>query len=196
MHGHKIFNQNSAHFVTMTVVGWIDVFTRDAYRKIIIDSLIYCQNEKGLVINAYVLMSNHIHMICYTKENYSLSNVLRDFKKFTSKSIIDSISNSEQESRKEWMLQMFSFYAKYNKNNKIYQFWQQGSHPVELASPKWVNQKLAYIHLNPVRNRLVEKAEDYLYSSAGAYSGRDGFLEIEKIELDNTIGYFGGQLGD
>ena len=70
-----------------------------------------------------------------------------------------------------------------------YQFWQQDNHPIELQSPKWINQKLAYIHLNPVRNGLVLKAEDYLYSSAGTYVGLEGFIEIELLELDNTIGY-------
>ena len=175
--------------ITFTVVGWVDVFSKDEYRKIIIDSLIYCQKEKGLVLNAYVIMSNHIHLICYTKEPFLMSDFVRDFKKFTSKSIIESIQFNSSESRREWMLRMFAYFAKYNKNNKIYQFWQQDCHPIELQSPKWINQKLAYIHLNPVRNGLVLKAEDYLYSSASAYVGQGSFVDIELLELDNTIGY-------
>ena len=67
--------------------------------------------------------------------------------------------------------------------------WQQNNHPIELQRPKWINQKLAYIHLNSVRNGMVNKAEDYLYSSAGTYVGLEGFIEIELLELDNTIGY-------
>jgi REP element-mobilizing transposase RayT len=189
MHGHKIINQNALHYLTFTVVGWVDVFSRDEYRKIIIDSLIYCQKEKGLMINAYVIMSNHVHLICYTKEPFQLSDFMRDFKKFTSKSILESIQSNTSESRKEWMLRLFSFYAKYNKNNKTYQFWQQDSHPIELQSPKWINQKLAYLHLNPVRNGLVDNAEDYLYSSARTYLGKPGFIEIEKLALENTIGF-------
>ena len=118
MHGYKIINQNALHFVTMTVVGWIDVFTREEYRKVILDSLAYCQKEKGLVVNAYVIMSNHIHLICYAREPFLLSEVLRDFKKFTSKSIFTAIQANNNESRKEWMLHLFSYYAKYNKNNK------------------------------------------------------------------------------
>ncbi len=134
-------------------------------------------------------MSNHIHLICYTKEPFLLSDFVRDFKKFTSKAIIESIQSNTSESRKEWMLRLFTYFAKFNKNNKNYQFWQQDNHPIELQSPKWINQKLAYIHLNPVRNGLVLKAEDYLYSSAGTYVGLEGFIEIELLELDNTIGY-------
>ena len=189
MHGHKIINKNALHYITFSVVGWVDVFSKDEYRKILIDSLIYCQKEKGLVLNAYVIMSNHIHLICYTKEPFLLSDFVRDFKKFTSKAIIESIQSNTSESRKEWMLRLFTYFAKFNKNNKNYQFWQQNNHPIELQSPKWINQKLAYIHLNPVRNGLVLKAEDYLYSSAGTYVGLEGFIEIELLELDNTIGY-------
>jgi len=189
MHGHKIINQNALHYITFTVVGWIDVFSKDEYRKIIIDSLIYCQNERGLVLNAYVIISNHIHLICYTKEPFILSDFVRDFKKFTSKSIIEAIQSNTYESRKEWMLRLFAYYAKYNKNNKTYQFWQQDCHAIELVSPKWVNQKLAYIHLNPVRNGLVNKAEDFIYSSACAYTGQESILDIQLLEFDNTIGY-------
>ncbi len=189
MHGHKIINQNALHYITFTVVGWMDVFSKEEYRKIIIDSLIYCQKEKGLVINAFVIMSNNIHLMFYTKEPFLLSDFVRDFKKFTSKSIIESIQSNTKESRKVWMLKLFAYFAKCNKNNKTYQFWQQDSYPIELQSPKWINQKVAYIHLNPVRNGLILKAEDYLYSSAGTYIGMEGFVEIELLELDNTIGY-------
>jgi hypothetical protein len=55
--------------------------------------------------------------------------------------------------------------------------------------PKWINQKLAYLHLNPVRNGLVDNAEDFLYSSARAYLGKRGFIEIEKLALENTVGF-------
>jgi putative transposase len=189
MHGHKISNQHSTYYITMTIVGWIDVFTRDDYRKIVIESLAFCQKEKGLVINAYVIMSNHIHLICYAWEPYRLSDILRDFKKFTSKEIISAIENNGKESRKEWMLNLFKYYAKYNKNNKEYQFWQHGNKPIELASSEWIDQKLGYIHLNPVRNGMVMKAEDYQYSSAGAYCGLKACLEIEQIHLDQADGY-------
>jgi len=97
-------------------------FSKDDYRKIIIDSLIYCQKEKGLVLNAYVIMSNHIHLICYTKEPFLLSDFVRDFKKFTSKSVLEAIQSNTSESRKEWMLRLFAYYAKYNKIIKLINF--------------------------------------------------------------------------
>ena len=87
------------------------------------------------------------------------------------------------------MLNLFEYFAKYNKNNKEHQFWQHGNKPIELASPKWINQKIGYIHLNPVRNGIVQKAEDYQYSSAGIYCENEGCLEIEQIQIDQTDGY-------
>ncbi len=175
--------------MTFTVVGWIDVFSRNDYRKIIFESLIFCQKERGLTINAYVIMSNHIHLICYVKDPFLLSDVMRDFKKITSKAIIDSTQKNDKKSRKEWMIRIFEYYATYNKNNKTHQFWQQDSKPIELESPKWINKKLAYIHMNLVLNGVVQEPEAYAYSSARDYLGMAGYLEIEKIELDNNARY-------
>jgi REP element-mobilizing transposase RayT len=90
----------------MTVAGWIDVFTHKNYKFIVIDSLKYCVKEKGLEIFGYCLMSNHLHMIARASGKYSLSDILRDFKKFTSKSIVNKIIN-KSESRCDWMLQFF-----------------------------------------------------------------------------------------
>lgn len=119
MHGHKIVNQNHIHFITPTIVGWVDVFTKKIYRDIVIDSLIYCQQVKGLNIHAYVIMSNHLHLVISASEGYELSNIIRDFKKHTSKQIIKTILETAEESRSEWMLRLFKYYAKYNKNNSV-----------------------------------------------------------------------------
>ena len=185
MGGHKIINQSELHFLTLTIIDWVDVFTRPIYRDIIIDSLKYCQFEKGLILNAYVIMSNHIHLIVRTKEGFELSSILRDFKKFTSKKIIKTILSHKEESRKNWLLSLFNKAEKNKK--KTYQVWQKGNYPIELESPKWINQKLNYIHLNPVRNKIVGQPEDYLYSSASSYLGKDGLIELEIIDLGSTI---------
>ncbi|MCG8328335.1 MAG: transposase [Chitinophagales bacterium] len=189
MHGHKIINQNAPHFLTMTVVDWLDVFTRQAYRDTIIKSLSYCQKEKGLVINAYVIMSNHLHLIGYARDGYQLSNIIRDFKRFTSRTITKDILSKPEESRSEWMLRLFKYFAKYNNDNGMYQFWQKSNHPIELASPKWILQKLDYIHLNPVRAGWVDEPKAYIYSSARQYSGENGLLPIEILDLRATRGY-------
>ncbi|MBL7762206.1 MAG: transposase, partial [Chitinophagaceae bacterium] len=96
--GYKIRNQAAAHFITFAVVEWIDVFTRKDYRDIVLESIKYCQAKKGLILHAWCIMSNHLHLVVAAKENY-LSDVLRDFKKFTSKQIMNAIEENKHESR-------------------------------------------------------------------------------------------------
>lgn len=189
MHGHKISHQQGLHFITLTVVGWVDVFTRQLYRDIIMDSLRYCQKGIGLVVNAYVVMSNHVHLVVYSRGE-KLSNIIRDFKKFTSTQIIKSVLQNPRESRSTWMLNLFKYYAKYNMNNKKYQPWQHNNKPTELYNPKWINRRLNYVHLNPVKAGIVIKPEDYVYSSAKDYFGEEGLLKVEVIDVSNDAHYF------
>jgi len=93
---YKIWDQQKAYFLTMTVVGWIDVFTRKNHKMTIIDSLRFCQKEKGLTLFGYCIMSSHIHIIARADGKISLSEILRDFKKFTSKAIIEQIGNEPE----------------------------------------------------------------------------------------------------
>ncbi|MEL6944742.1 MAG: transposase, partial [Bacteroidota bacterium] len=134
MSRYKIHDQQGLYFLTLTVVGWIDIFSRADYKHIILDSLRYCQKEKGLNVYAYIIMSNHIHLIASAKEGYELSNILRDFKKFTAKQILKRIQNGT-ESRKEWLMYLFRFFAKGNVRNREHQFWRADNHPMELYSP-------------------------------------------------------------
>ncbi|MBB1284574.1 transposase [Flavisolibacter sp. BT320] len=118
--GYKIRNQQAIHFITFAVVEWVDVFTRKAYRDMLIDSLRHCQQQKGLVLHAWCIMSNHVHLLASAHEN-NLSDILRDFKKFTSKQIITAIQANAQESRKAWMLRIFLQAGEANGRNKTYQ---------------------------------------------------------------------------
>ena len=156
MSRYKIQNQEGLYFLTLTIVGWIDVFTRKEYRDILIESLKHCQKHKGLVIHAFVIMSNHIHLIARSgKEEILLSNILRDFKSYTGKVIHQTIEEKTTlESRREWMLHLFKFFARGKQRNRIFQFWQSDNHPIELYSPRVINQKLAYVHFNPVEAGL------------------------------------------
>jgi len=189
MHGHKITDQQGLHFITCTVVGWIDVFSRRKYKDIIVDSFKYCIKNKGFVINAYVIMSNHIHFVGYTQDGYKLSDALRDFKSHTSKTIINSIREDFGESRQEWMLRLFKYYAKHQKNNSTYQLWRKDNRPIELLSPNWINTRIDYIHNNPVKAGYVNSPEHYIYSSAANYIGQDGLIEVKIIDLGSTEGY-------
>jgi len=113
-------------------------------------------------------MTNPLHLILSAK-NENLSDVLGDFKKFTSKKLIKAIKDNPKESRKEWMLEIFSREGQKNSRNKENQFWRQDNRPMELYSPAFVFQKTNYIHQNPVEAGIVEKPEHYLYSSARDY---------------------------
>lgn len=180
--GYKIRNQGAVHFITFAVVEWIDVFTRKQYRDIVLDSIRFCQSEKGLRLHSWCVMSNHVHLIVSAREN-NLSDVLRDFKKFTSKQIIKAITDNKQESRREWMLDIFKREGAKNSRNSEYQFWRQDNQPVELYSGPFTFQKMNYIHQNPVEAGIVDKAEDYLYSSARDYvlQRKCGLLTVEFI---------------
>ena len=179
--GYKIRNPEAIHFITFAVVEWVDVFTRKVYCDIVLDSLRHCQQERGLLIHGWCLMSNHIHLVVSAK-NEDTSDILRNLKKFTSKQIIKTISENKNESRKDWMLQIFKEQGAKNSRNSVYQFWRQDNHPEELFSIGFTWQKMNYMHNNPVESGLVEKAEDYLYSSARDYVGKGkGLLEIYPI---------------
>ena len=179
----KIRYQSLPHFITATVVDWIDVFTRKSHRDCVIECLDYCIKNKGMIVYGYVIMSNHIHMIIQSNDG-KLSNLIRDFKKFTAKAILEKIQ-TEPESRREWMLERFAKATESHSRNKKYQFWQYGNHPEEIYSAKFMWSKLDYIHLNPVRAGILEKASEYIYSSASNYVHDKGLITIEKA--DNPV---------
>ncbi|MBI2259982.1 MAG: transposase [Flavobacteriia bacterium] len=171
---------NSAYYITLTVVNWIDIFTRKNHINAIIDSLKYCQKERGLVIFAYCIMTNHLHMIANTNEPFLLKDTIRDFKKFTAKKIISQILH-EPESRREWMMEQFSKAAQKSDKHKNYMFWQSGNHAIELYSHQFVWDKINYIHQNPIRATYVKEDYHWVYSSATNYQDMDSVLEVEKI---------------
>ena len=171
---------DKAYFLTLTVVNWIDVFTRKNHRDAIISCLKYCQKEKGLIIFAYCIMSNHMHIIANAEEPFLLKDTIRDFKKFTSKKIVSQIQN-EPESRREWMLKLFEEEAEPSKRHKYYKFWQEGNHAIELFNEKFVWDKINYIHNNPVEAGLVKQAHEWVYSSASNYLDLESILEVERI---------------
>ena len=161
---YKFRNPDGIYFVTFAVVQWIDVFTRNSYRELFLESLKHCQDNKGLRIHAYVIMTNHVHLII-SSTGEPLEHIMRDLKKFTSVWLIKTIRENSSESRKEWLLKAFRKAGSRNPNNKVYQFWRQDNHPIEIRSNKMFDQKLNYIHNNPVEQGFVTNAEDYPWSS-------------------------------
>lgn len=172
--------KEAAYYLTATVVGWADVFTKPVYKDAIIDSLKYCIEKKGLNIYAYCLMTNHLHMLANTEDGFLLEDTIRDFKRHTSTEIIRLIRD-EPESRREWLLSLFGMAGVESPKNNSYKFWQTGNHAIEIYSEKFVWEKINYIHDNPVRAKLVKKPEDWIYSSASNYLGEESVLEIHTL---------------
>lgn len=189
---YKIEDQEALHYVTFQIVNWVDIFTRQVYRDIVIDSLKFCQANKGLEIYAFVVMSNHIHILLRSSIG-KLSDTIREFKSFTAKQMLLAIE-MEAESRRDWMLNLFEFAAKQHKRNEKYQIWTHENHAELIYSDKFIMQKINYIHENPVRAGIVEKPQDYLYSSARAFADLPCMLDIgnmlfpiQKIPLMRSI---------
>ena len=177
---YKATDVGKAYFITITTVGWVDVFTRLNQKYVIINALRYCQKEKGLAIFAYCLMHSHLHLFCRADGNHTLAEIMRDFKKFTSKKIIATLME-EPESRREWMLGYFKKSCEHLKRPQGYKVWQDGYHAEEVYSNKWIREKINYIHQNPVREKVVGAVEDYWFSSARNYAELDNDLYVEVV---------------
>lgn len=177
---YKVKDTDGIYFITITIIDWIDLLIRPAYKHIIIDSLMYCQHNKGLIIYAYVIMSSHLHLIAGTSKEVKLPDIIRDFKRYTSLKLIEAL-NEYPESRREWLLEKFSEAAgKINRVHK-YKIWQNGFHPVELSDNIMIRQRLDYIHNNPVEEEIVCNPAEYRYSSAINYESGSGEINVEFI---------------
>jgi len=164
------------YFVTYTVVNWMDLFTRNEYKMILLDSLRYCIQNKGLEVFSWCIMTNHVHLIIGTIGD-NMENILRDHKRHTSETLINAILSHPGESRKDWIIGQFKDAAKNNSNNRHYQLWQQHNKPIEVYTPEVVYKYMDYIHNNPVKAGFVEYPEHWLYSSARDYAGKKGLLD-------------------
>lgn len=173
-----ITDQNGIYFLTFTVTDWVDIFTRKEYKYEIVDSLNFCIKNKGLVIYGWCLMSNHLHLVCQAKDCFRISDIIRDFKKFTSKSILKLI-HKIPESRRDWLLYRFEFAGKYDNRIKKYKFWQEKNHAVLLDTNEMIDQRINYIHENPVRALTVAYAHEYLFSSARDFAGEKGYVDVQ-----------------
>lgn len=122
-------------------------------------------------------MTNHVHLVFRSAGLQKPGALLADFKRFTSQQIVKAISENPQESRKEWLLAQFRKAAMASSNVKHHQFWRHDNKPIELWSNAVIDQKINYIHNNPVEAGLVFQPEHYLYSSAADYAGEKGILD-------------------
>jgi len=181
---YKFQDQDKLYFVSFAVVYWIDLFIRNEYKNILINSWSHCIKQKAMELYGYCIMTSHVHMIIGT-QGINMEDTMRDMKRYTSIQLKAAIQDHPFESRREWMLWMMKRAGRKNSNNVDFQLWQQDNHPIQLNNAKMAHQKLDYMHYNPVEAGLVEKPEDYLYSSARNYCGRKGMIDI--ILLDPVL---------
>lgn len=159
------------YFLTFTVVEWLNVFTKPEYCKILWESLQYCRKEKGMKLYAFVFMTNHIHLVISASDkNIKLWEIIRDFKKFTAQKIIQKMKKEEN---RKWILDVMEKAGKENSVNTKYQFWIQDDGAKEIQTEDFLQQKVDYIHMNPVRAQMVMNPEDYVWSSARLYKNED-----------------------
>lgn len=149
-----------AEFITVTCLEWKPVLADDRFKEIIIDSLRFLSKEERITVYAFVIMQNHFHMIWQIMGDHERKNVQRDFLRFTSQQILKHLRNERSPLQDELLV---------HAKDRIRQVWERNSLGIPLWSEKVIDQKLEYIHYNPVKAGLCEYPEDYKYSSARFY---------------------------
>jgi len=136
-------------------------------------------------------------MIVSTNAPHRLEDVIRDFKAHTARKFLAFLHDkSKRESRRDWLLYLFQYFAKKFKGGQEHQIWQHDNHPIELYSEKVVIQKLQYIHNNPVKAKLVSRPEYWLYSSASNYAAGEGIFDVNLLwaDFEEDGGWFFGNV--
>ena len=170
---YRITQIDQPHFLTLTVLHWIPVFTRPDTVDLLLNSFRFLQKE-DLKVFGWVILENHLHLVAQSAD---LQRDMARFKSFTSRQLLDYLrrKNAHQ------ILQQLAFYKKAHKTDRALQFWQEGMHPELIQSDAMMQQKLDYIHQNPVKRGYVDYAEQWRYSSARDYLGQPGLLEVCKL---------------
>ncbi len=159
---YKILENNLPHFITSTIINWINIFKSSEYFSIILDNFRFYQKKYEMDVIAFVIMPDHFHAICNCLD---LQKAIQYIKSYSAKKILEQLN---YDSEKDILKMLSSGKSKY-KTRSNYQVWQEGFHPKLIRTSKMLEQKIEYIHYNPVRRGLVEKPEDWEYSSAGFY---------------------------
>src|SRR5258708_40187993 len=182
-HDKPMVPKDACYFLTLNVVDRIDVFVRPVYKQVIVDALNRFIDVQGLVIYSWCLMTCHLHLLIRTKEGYGPAYFERDFKKYTTPEVIKAIE-MEMDPRRDWMIQRFEDFSKSLKRIEKFNVWQNCSSPshIDCEQPGLVLDRIDHIHENPVRERIVESPEFYLFSSARDYAGMKGLVKVKVIQ--------------
>jgi putative transposase len=163
---------SSPHFLTCTTVEWLPIFGQPELAHILLDSLQFLQTEQRLTLHSYVIMENHLHLIASAS---NLSKEIGNFKSFTARSIVDWLQ--EHRAGSYWLTRLAAAKQRH-KTRQQYQLWQEGFHPQMIGSAAMLQQKLEYIHNNPVQRGYVDNPAHWRYSSYRNYVGDAGLLPV------------------
>jgi putative transposase len=170
---YLITEPNKPHFMTCTVVEWLPVFTRPETVQVILDCWRYQREHAGLKLYGYVILENHLHLIA---QSPNLRVSMSSFKSYTARKIIDHL----QAKQVDYLLKRLRFAKRAHKEDREFQFWQEGVHAELVFSEALMREKLAYIHMNPVKRGYVREPKHWRYSSAVNYAEGEGLIEIDR----------------
>lgn len=173
---YKIFETKYPYFLSCSVVDWVPIFSIPNTAQIILESLAFHQQNRGLTLYAYVIMENHIHLVGQSDQ---LQKNMRTFKSFTARQIIDLLKSGGH----HFYLQKLRALKLSHHKDAEFQCWQEGYHPKQIIGDRMMIQKIEYVHNNPVRRGYVDNPEDWRYSSAADYYGKKGVMSITKFKI-------------
>ncbi|HLO15991.1 MAG TPA: transposase [Anaerolineales bacterium] len=172
------FNPDYLYFVTTKAVKHMHLFRRDVIKRIIVDSFHYLRTEGQMKLFAFIIMPNHIHLIALFSKEHTLCDVMRDFKKFTARQIYRQFQAEEN-------MKVLDVLKKEGESLKQkYKVWEDGYDARDVYSTDFLQQKMDYIHHNPCQPqwKLVETAEEYLWSTAGFYiAGKPCMIPVDDV---------------
>jgi len=171
---YEVLADSTTYFATSAVVNWLPLFSKPDLAKVVFDSLEFLHAQRRLVLHAYVLLENHLHLVGTSS---SFSKEMKNFKSYTARGIVNSL----KETGSKFYLEQLRLLKDPDKKDQNYQVWQEGFHPQAILSDHMLRQKIEYIHYNPVRRGYVDQAEQWRYSSARQYAGEQGLSAIEPL---------------
>lgn len=174
---YKFHNPEGLYFVSFATLNWVDLFVRETYFTIMVESLKYCIENEGLLLYSWCIMPSHVHLI-FSLQNDEPGKILGNLKSYTSEALLKELSEGYSESRKEWITWMFKQAGVNNGTTENIQVWQPESHPIELRNKNLIDQKIEYIHMNPVIAGFVTEPHYWKYSSATDNNNVEGLLKL------------------
>lgn len=178
-------DEHGCYFLTLETVDMVDVFTKPVYKQIVVHTLNHFIEHKGLVVYGWCLMTNRLYLIAQAQRNVLLGDIRKGFKQFTSEKIIEAI-HSEPAEKQSWMLHRFEKSAGLFSSQKKLECWKKVKEPLQIDcnKPELMAEHLEFVHNAPVKERVVQYAADYYYSSARDYAdGAAGLVKITKLAV-------------